>query len=121
MLKYIIFIIAILSINFALAQEQKEVTNYYNLVDVNKGTAKIKSIGKIDENGFSIGKWKFFLENGDLEYIIDFTLNVSEKYYSSGKLKEKGEFNPDTGKHIGKWIYYNKDGTIDIEKDKKQL
>jgi antitoxin component YwqK of YwqJK toxin-antitoxin module len=105
MKKTFLFIATLLFISYSNAQEPVE--NYYNLA---KGNAK--EVGEMDKNGFPIGEWKYYLEDGTLDYSINWDTNFSTKYYSTSELKEKGTFIPDTGVHIGEWITYNRNGEI---------
>jgi len=91
-------------INYSYAQEQK--TNYL------PNNTFVKEDGKLDENGYPIGIWKYYLENGSLEYQIDWETNYITKYYLTGEIKEEGTFIPETGVHINKWITYFKNGSI---------
>ena len=113
-MKQLVLSITILfTIVFVQAQEQKVVTEYYDLVSINKNhEGNIKMQGNIDNNGFAVGKWKHYLKDGTLKYIIDHDKNISREYYKTGELKTIGAFNPDTGEHLGKWISYNKKGEI---------
>lgn len=105
MKKTILFLVTIFIFNYINAQEQKEY--YYNYAKGN-----IKESGKIDKNGFPTGEWKYYLENGTLDYIINWETNFIKKYYITGELKQKGTFIPETGTHIGEWITYHKNGKI---------
>lgn len=105
MKKTILFLVTIFIFNYINAQEQKEY--YYNYVKGN-----IKESGKIDKNGYPTGEWKYYLENGALDYIINWETNFIKKYYITGELKQKGIFISETGTHIGEWITYHKNGKI---------
>ena len=105
MKKTILFLITLLFISYTNAQEQKE--NYYNYAKAN-----IKESGQIDKNGYPTGEWSYYLENGSLDYIINWETNFIKKYYNTGELKEKGTFIPETGVHIKEWITYYKNGKV---------
>lgn len=99
--------------SLSISKEKKEYKEYYDHVSINgDGKNRLKTTGQVDKNGFSVGEWKHYLENGVLEYITNFSSNVSKKYYATGELKEIGKFNSDSGAHIGEWITYYKNGTI---------
>lgn len=102
-MKRILILIAMLSIlNYTYGQEQNE---YFF-------PNSIKETGTLDENGYPIGVWKYYKDNGSLEYIINWETNFIKMYYNTGALKEKGTFIPETGVHIGEWITYYKNGDI---------
>lgn len=101
----IILFATLFIINFVNGQET--VKNYYNY-----GIGNIKDTGQLNKDGFPIGEWKYYLENGTLDYIINWDINLSKSFYTTGELKEKGTFIPDTGSHIGEWIAYYKNGKI---------
>lgn len=103
MKKTILLIVTIFTISYSIAQESE---SYYPVSNT------LKQSGQIDENGFAIGEWKYYLESGILEYNINYTTKISKKYYATGELKEKGTFNPDTGAHIGEWNTFYKNGNI---------
>ena len=105
MKKTILFLVTTLIINYTNAQELKE--TYYNYV-----TGNIKESGYIDENGYPIGEWNYYLENGSLDYIINWTTKFTKEYYPTSELKETRTFNPDTGARIGEWTAYYKNGNI---------
>ncbi len=107
--KIILFLVTIFIFNYANAQELKE--TYYNYV-----TGNVKESGHIDKNGYPIGEWKYYLENGSLDYKINWETNYIKKYYATGELKEKGTFIPETGTHIGEWITYYKNGKIKTQR-----
>lgn len=109
MKKLLLFLVTIFFFNFTSAQEKIE--SYYNYAKGN-----IKESGEIDKNGFPTGEWKYYLENGTLEYCINWESNFIKKYYASGELKETGTFIPDTGIHIDEWITYYKNGKIKTKK-----
>ncbi|MFK5890510.1 MAG: hypothetical protein QM486_07250 [Flavobacteriaceae bacterium] len=103
MKKAILFLVAILSISYSNAQEQKKNYHFNGILE---------SSGQIDENNFPIGEWKYYSKEGDLNYELNHTTNYSKEYYTTGKLKAEGTFNPLTGVHIKKWITYYKNGQI---------
>lgn len=101
-------VVMIFIVNYTTAQEQKD-TYYPNSV-------LLKETGKLDANGYPTGEWKYYQENGNIDYIIDWETNYIKSYFPEGGLKEEGTFIPETGVHIGKWITYNKNGKIETEK-----
>lgn len=105
MKKAIIFLAAIAFINYTNAQELKE--TYYNYA-----STIVKESGYIDKNGNPTGEWNYYLENGSLNYIINWTTKFTKEYYITGELKETRTFNPDTGANTGEWIAYYNNGNI---------
>ena len=77
----------------------------------------IKVQGNSNDNGNRIGDWKWYNEDGTLDSTEKY--KISKKYYSDGKLKEKGGeyFDTDSGKWLknGKWIYYKPNGKDILE------
>jgi len=107
MTKRIIVLIMFFGISYIQAQE----LNYYY-----PNSTVIKESGKVDAGGFPKGIWKYFSENGTLDYEINWGTNYIKKYYTTGELKETGTFIPETGVYIGKWITYNKNGQVKSKK-----
>ncbi len=108
-MKHIFLLITMLLIaNLTNAQEHK--------IDYYPNSTVLKKTGKLDKNGYPIGKWKYYLKEGTLDYTINWEINYIVKYYSNGILKEKGTFIPGTGVHIREWITYNKEGEIETQK-----
>jgi len=105
MKKAIFIILAVLVVTYSYAQEQKE--TYYSFAKGN-----IKESGQVDKSGHAVGEWKFYLEDGTLEYIINFTTNYTKSFYETGELKETYNFNPLTGAYISDWTSYYKNGAI---------
>jgi len=71
-----------------------------------------KETGKLNENGYPIGIWKYYSDAGFIDYTINWEIHYIKKYYVNGKIKEEGTFIPETGVHIQKWIYYFKTGAV---------
>lgn len=108
MKKTFLFLVTIFIINTTSAQEQ--VKNYFNIAK-----ATIKESGQIDKNKYPIGEWNYYLENGAIDYTIDWEINFLTKYYITGEIKETGTFIPNTGVHVGEWITYYKNGEINTK------
>lgn len=104
MKKTLLFLVITLIFNYSNAQKLVEKYNY--------ASGKTTETGKVDKNGFPIGEWQYKLDNGALDYTINWEQNSIKKYFESGELKETGTFIPETGVSIGKWISYYKNGTI---------
>lgn len=103
--KSILYLVTIFIINYSYAQEKIE--KHYNYAKGN-----LKESGQINKGGLPKGEWKYYLENGTLDYIINWTTNCLKDFYTTGELKETHTFNPDTGARIGECITYYKNGKI---------
>ena len=102
--KIVILLVMMFVINYANAQETKN--SYY------PNSTILKETGKLDNNNYPTGEWKYYLETGNLDYVINWETNYIKKYYATGGIKEEGTFIPKTGVHIGKWIIYYKNGEV---------
>jgi len=105
MKKAILSLLALIIFTYSYAQEQKEV--YYSFAKGN-----LKETGQVDKNGLAVGDWKFYHEDGAINYIINFTTNYTKSFYTTGELKETYNFNPLTGDYVSDWTSYYKNGTI---------
>ncbi|UKN02269.1 hypothetical protein K6119_01890 [Paracrocinitomix mangrovi] len=108
MIKLVALVFFLFIIKQGFAQEQKD--KYY------PNSSILKESGSLDINGYPVGQWKYYLQNGNITYTINWDTNYLRTYYENGNLKEEGTFIPDTGTHIGKWIVYDEDGKIISEK-----
>lgn len=108
MKKTMLMLGALLIMTGTNAQQLKE--TYYNF-----GVGNKKEVGYVDRDGFPTGVWKYFAENGSLDYSINWDTNFSKEYYPTGQLKETRHFNPDIGVRVGEWIRYYKNGNMEIK------
>ena len=102
----ILLLLMVFAFFYSNAQEDK---TYYPVSN------NLKKSGELDKNGFPVGEWIFYLENGATDYKINFTTNFSKKYYETGELKEAGKFDPGTGDFINEKITYHKNGKIKVK------
>lgn len=106
--KIITLIVFSFIVSNGIAQQQNN-SNYPN-------SLTLKEAGNLDDYGYPVGQWKYFREDGNLEYTIDWDANYTRTYHKNGVLKEEGTFIPETGVHIGTWITYDQNGKIISEK-----
>ena len=94
--------------------------NGYTLLayyDFDKKVVRVEGQGsKIDDQYYRTGNWKWYYENGQVEYEADF--NYEEEYsyiknfYENGNLKSEGKMDYCACVYTGELKEYNEDGTL---------
>lgn len=71
---------------------------------------------KVDDAYYRTGNWKWYYDNGQMEYEADFYLDEDYSYvksfYKDGTLESEGKMDYCACTYIGEYKEYNQDGTI---------